>query len=105
MKHRKTQNISPGDRWTGTTTNRGRTVFHSVLNNTTNGDKILLRKLDDCVSATHTDENNSGYKIKVNLAPLLQGEGKDGNQTDIIKGKRKLLTSYSEVRLFYGTLL
>ena len=78
----------------GSTSKRGRTVFHSILNNSTNGDKILMKKLDDCVSTTHDDENNPDYQIKINLQPLLQGQGKDGNQTDIIKGKRDVYYMY-----------
>ena len=59
-------------------------MFFSILKNATNGDQILLRKLDECVSATGDDENDPSYAVQINFNPLLEGN-KGGSQTDIVK--------------------
>lgn len=61
-----------------------RTVFYSVLKNATNGDKILLEVLDECVSATKDDESDPEYAVEIDLSPILAG-GQDTNQIDVIK--------------------
>lgn len=55
-------------------TNNQRTVFYTILQNAVNGDKILLKKLDDCVTTTKDDENDPDNAIEVNLTPLMEGK-------------------------------
>ncbi len=60
-----------------------RTVFYALMENATNGDQVLLRRLDECIGATKDDENDPTCAIEVTLTPLL--EGSNGYQVDIIK--------------------
>ena len=63
--------------------NSNRTLFHTLLSNATNGDKILAHKLDECVTLKGKDENDPDAALQVDLTPLL--EGKSANQINIIK--------------------
>ncbi len=65
-------------------------MFHSVLSaGVANGDRVLLARLDDCVSLTREDEGEPDCAVRVDLSPLLEkgGEGGrgGGGQTDIVK--------------------
>ena len=64
--------------WTGTTGGdfeaSDRSLFYTLLSNVTNGNKILEKKLDSCVSTAHNNEDASDYALKVDLEPLLGGK-------------------------------
>jgi hypothetical protein len=55
-----------------------------ILENATNGDTIIKRKLDECVSDTGPDWNDPDYAITVDLNLMMDGKGGE-NQIGILK--------------------
>ena len=63
----------PADKVTkhGFTLTKHPTVFRSILENTTNGNRLVCRKLDQLVYITDQDENKPDSVIKVDLSSLM----------------------------------
>ncbi len=73
---------------------KSRTVLNCILENATNGDDLIRRKLDSCVADSRKgsaskgtyalDENDPDYAITVDLNLLMDGNGGE-NQIGILK--------------------
>ena len=71
-----------------------RTILNCILENATNGDDVIRKKLDECVSESVgrrginnpelLDENAPDYAINVDLNLLMDGKGGE-NQIGILK--------------------
>ncbi len=59
------------------------TVYGALLNYATNGDQIIIQKLDESVSSGGEDANSKESHIRVDLDPLISKTVPD--QTDIIR--------------------
>ena len=53
--------------WTGTKCDNGHTVLYNVMHDVTNGDAIVDRMLNDCVTETRSDRNDPDYAVVVDL--------------------------------------
>ena len=62
--------------------NISRSLLHKLLTNTTNGDKVVVSKLDSCVSATGEDVDDDEYGIIVDHKYLVD---KDPRSMVVIK--------------------
>ena len=52
----------------------GRSLVYKLLTSVTNGDKIVLEKLDACVSTTHDDPDNKDYGAAIDYRYLVEDD-------------------------------
>ena len=64
-------------------------VAWKLLHDVTNGDKIVLEKLDHCLKTTHDDPNNKDYGVSIDYRYLLDDDSRNFCLLkDILESKR-----------------
>ena len=56
---------------------RARSVASKLLHQVTNGDKIVLEKLDQCIKTTHRDPNNEDYSVAIDYRYLVDDDSRN----------------------------
>ena len=67
----------------------GVSLASKLLHQVTNGDKIVLEKLDQCISTTHKDPNDEDYGVAIDYRYLVDDDSRNFCLlTDILEAKR-----------------
>ena len=72
-----------------------RTLCYHILKNTINGDALVVKKLDECVTSNKQDNTEPDYRLNIDFHRLTGQEG--SINSDILKD---LLSLKHEVQYF-----